>query len=103
MLHCYRGLRLTLLGRRARGAHRISFFAGDCDDPAASWHLEDVVVVVRHCHELGQGRVSEDGIVWQTDLSDIEVDELGAVVVAFSEGDGKADLPDRGSGAVGHS
>ena len=31
-----------------QGAHRISFFAGDCHDPAASWHLEDVVAVVRH-------------------------------------------------------
>ena len=85
------------------GAHRISFFAGDCDDPAASWHLEDVVAVVRHCHELGQGWVPEDGIVRQTDVRDIEVDELGAVVLAFPKGDKQADLPYRCGGTAGHS
>ena len=56
-----------------------------------------------HRHELGQGWVPEDCIIWQADVGDVEVDELGMVVVALSEGDGKADLPDRGSGAVGHS
>ena len=84
-------------------AHRISFFARDCGDPAASWHLEDVVAVVHHSHELGQGWIPEDGIVWQTDVGNVEVDELGAVVVAVSEGDGEADLRDQGGGAVGHS
>ena len=54
------------------GAHRISFFAGDCDDPVASWHLEDVVAVVGHCHELGQGRIPEDGIVQQADVRDVK-------------------------------
>ena len=85
------------------GAHRISFFAGDCDDPAASWHLEDVVAVVGHCHELCQGRISKDGIVRQTDVGDIEVDELGAVVLAFPKGDREADLPNWCGGTVGHS
>ena len=59
--------------------------------------------MVRDRHELGQGWIPEDGIVRQTDVSDVEVDELGAVVVAFSEGDGKADLPDWGGGTIGHS
>ena len=59
--------------------------------------------MVRHCHELGQGRIPEDGIIWQTNVGDVEVDELGAVVVALSEGDREADLPYRGGGAVGHS
>ena len=86
-----------------KGAHRISFFAGDCDDPAASWHLEDVVAVVGYCHELGQCWVPEDGVVWQTNVGDVKVDELGAVVVALSEGDWEADLTDRHGGAVGHS
>ena len=76
-----------------QGAHRISFFAGDCDDSAAPWHLEDVVAVVCHCHELGQGRIPEDGIVWQTDVGDVEVDELGAVVVALPEGDWRPTCP----------
>ena len=33
-------------------------------------------------------------------MSDVEVDELSAVVVALSEGDREADLPYRGDGAV---
>ena len=37
------------------GAHRISFFTREHDDSTASWHLEDIVAVVCHCHELGQG------------------------------------------------
>ena len=37
--------------------------------------------MVCHCHELGQGRIPEDGVVCQTDVGDVEVDELGAVVV----------------------
>ena len=69
------------------GAHRISFFARDRDDSAASWHLEDIVAVVCHRHELGQGWIPKDGVVWQTDVRDVEVDELGAVVLAFPEGD----------------
>ena len=59
--------------------------------------------MVSHCHELGQGWVHEDRIVWQADVGDVEVDELGAVVVVFSEGDREADLPYRCGGTVGHS
>ena len=59
--------------------------------------------MVCHCHELGQGRIPEDGIVWQTDVGDVEVDELGVVVVALSEGDREADLPYRGGGTIGNS
>ena len=75
-----------------KGAHRIPFFTWDRDDPTASRHLEDVVPMVSHYHELGQGRIPEDGVVWQTDVGDVEVDELGAVVVALAEGDGEANL-----------
>ena len=39
-----------------------------------------------HDHELGQRWVPEDGIVRQADVGDVEVDELGAVVVALAEG-----------------
>ena len=85
------------------GAHRVSFFARNCDDSAASRHLEDVVAMVGDCHEFGQCWVPEDGIVRQTDVRDVEVDELGAVVLAFAEGDRQADLTYRCGGAVGHS
>ena len=36
-------------------------------------------------------------------MGDVEVDELGAVVVALPEGDREADLPYRGGGAIGNS
>ena len=85
------------------GAHRISFFAWDRDDPAASRHLEDIVAMMGDCHELGEGWIPEDGVVWQTDVRDVEVDELGAVVLALPEGDRQADPPYRCGGAVGHS
>ena len=56
--------------------------------------------MVSHCHELGQGWVSEDGIVWQANVGDVEVNELGVVVVALSKGYRKADLPYRDSGTI---
>ena len=56
-----------------------------------------------HDHELGQSWVPEDGIVRQADACDVEVDELGAVVVALPEGNGKANLPYRDSGTIGDS
>ena len=59
--------------------------------------------MVSHCHELGQGWVPEDGVVWQTDVGDVEVDELGAVVVALPEGDWKANLPYWNSGTISDS
>ena len=55
------------------------------------------------CHELGQGWIPEDGIVRQADVHDVEVDELGAIVLALPEGDRQADLPYRCGGTVGHS
>ena len=85
------------------GARRVSFFAWDRDDSAASRHLEDVVAVVSDGHELVQGWIPEDGVVLQTDVRDVEFDELGAVILAFSEGDREADLPYRCGGTVGHS
>ena len=51
-------------------------------------------------HGLGQGWIPEDGIVRQADVGDVEVNELGAVVVALSESDREADLPYRGGGTV---
>ena len=69
------------------------------DDSTAPWHLEDVVAVVGHCHELGQGRIPEDDVVRHANVRDVEVDELGAVVLVFAEGDWEADLP-QGAGGV---
>ena len=56
--------------------------------------------MVSHRHELGQAWISEYGIVQQANVGDVEVDELGAVVVACPEGDREADLPNRDRGAV---
>ena len=59
--------------------------------------------MVIHCHELGQGWVPEDGVVRQADVSDVEVDELDAVVVALPEGDRKANLSYWNSGTISDS
>ena len=76
------------------GAHRVSFFTWDRDDPAASWHFEDIVAVVGCCHELVEGRIPEDGIVWEADVGAlVEVDELGAVVLALPEVTGRRTCP----------
>ena len=55
------------------------------------------------CHELGQGWIPEDGILRQADVRDVEVHELGAVVLALPEGDRQVDLPYRCGGTVSHS
>ena len=51
------------------------------------------------CHELGQSWVPEDGVVRAADAGDVEVDQLGAVIVTRAEGDRKADLPQGVGGA----
>ena len=56
--------------------------------------------MMSHGHELGESWVPEDGVVWQENVGDVEVDDLGAVVVARPEGDREADLPNRNRGAI---
>ena len=97
VVDCY-GLKGAL-----EGAHRIPLFTRDRDDSSASCHLENVVAVMGDCHELGQGRIPKDGVVRQADVCDVEVDELGVVILPLPEGDRKADLPYRCGGTVGHS
>ena len=59
--------------------------------------------MVSHCHELGQGWVPEDSIIQQVDVSNIEVNELGAVVVALPKGDWKANLAYQKGGTISDS
>ena len=59
--------------------------------------------MMSHGHELGESWVPEDGVVWQANVGDVEVDEFGAVVVARPEGDREADLPNWNCGAIGDS
>ena len=59
--------------------------------------------MMSHGHELGESWVPEDGVVWQANVGDVEVNELGVVVVAGFEGDREADLPDWNCGAVSDS
>ena len=59
--------------------------------------------MVSYHHELGQGWIPEDGIVWQTNVGNVEVDELGTVVLALSESDREANLPYRSDGAISDS
>ena len=76
-----------------QGTHSVSLFTRHSDDCAASWHLEDIVAVMGHGHELAEGWVPEDGIVRQADVSDVEVNERGAVVAMLPKGNRKADRP----------
>ena len=59
--------------------------------------------MMSHGHELGESWVPEDGVVWQANVGDVEVDELGAVVVALPEGNRKANLPNWNSGTISDS
>ena len=59
--------------------------------------------MVSYCHELGQGWIPEDGIVWQANVGNVEVDELGTVVLVLSESYREANLTYRSAGAVSDS
>ena len=77
--------------------------SGYHDNALGSRHLHLEISIVWHRHELGQSRISEDCIVGQTDVGDVKVDELDAVVVALPEGDWKANLPYWNSGTISDS
>jgi hypothetical protein len=49
--------------------------------------------MMRCCHEPCQGWIAEDGIVWQRDLGDVEVEAFCPVVVPGAEGARQAYLP----------
>ena len=70
-----RGRRLLQLGRHTRGSTLRLFLRTGYDDSTASRHLEDIVAVMGHRHELGQGWIPEDGVVWQVDVGDVEVND----------------------------
>ena len=93
--------RRSLLGALER-AHHVLLFAGDRGDASAPWRLENIETMMSHNHELGQGRVAEDGVVREVNVGDIEINELRAVVVALAKGDREADLPYGDGGAIGH-
>ena len=59
--------------------------------------------MVSYGHELGQRWVPKDGVVRQANVSDVEVNELGVVVVALTEGDKETNLPYGGGRTVSHS
>ena len=83
--------------------HSVSLFTRHRDDSTTSWHLEDIVAVMSHCHELGQGWITKGGIVWQANVGDVEVNELGAVVVVLPKGDRNANLPYWNGGTISDS
>ena len=44
--------RCCLVGVLER-AHRVLLLSSDHDDVAVPWHLEDIVTMMSHLHELG--------------------------------------------------
>ena len=59
--------------------------------------------MMSHGHEVGQNWVPEDGIVRQANVGDVEVNELGAVVVTLPKGDRKTNLPYWNGGTISDS
>ena len=51
-----------------------------------SWHLEYEVDVMRDSHKLGQSGSAEDGVIGSLEVSDLELDVLGAVVLSGPKG-----------------
>ena len=49
--------------------------------------------MVSYGHELGQRWVPKDGVVRQANVGDVEVNELGAVVVALPKVTGRRTCP----------
>jgi hypothetical protein len=49
--------------------------------------------MMRCCHEPCQGWIAKDGIVWQRNVGDVEVEAFCPVVVPGAEGDRQAYLP----------
>ena len=84
---------LDVLGHARIGGLQDSV---DQEDPLWSWHLQEKIRVVGDRHELGEGGSSQDGVVGGLELGDLEVDVLGAVVVAGAEGDRQSGPADRG-------
>ena len=70
------------------------------EDSAATWNHHEVVGRVSCCHELGQGRVAEDGVVREADGGDVKIDQLHAEVVVGAEGHWEVDLPQRAGGTA---
>ena len=97
-LHCRSGLEGEL--ERRQGLLGVPL---DREDTFASGHLHEVVGRMSRHHELGQSWVPENGVVREADVGDVEVDQLGAVVVARAEGDGKEDLSQRAGSATTNS
>ena len=75
------------------GADECVFLVrGDGDDGQRPGHLQHVVGIVGRRHELGQRWAAKDPIVWQGDLSDIEVDLLCPIVQLASKCNGQRDF-----------
>ena len=56
--------------------------AADSDGAAASRQHDSAVGMVSHGHELGEGRVAEDGVGGQADGGYVEDNFFGAVVLS---------------------
>ena len=65
------------------------------EDPLLSRHLQHQVRVVRHNHELGEGWSAKYGMVRCVEVSDQEVDVVGAEVLGGAELYRQSDMPQR--------
>ena len=77
--------RLSQLGTGSRALDGTLVIARDCDDSFWARHLHLQVRVMRHRHEFGQSRSSEEGVVGAAQVDNLEPDRLAEEVALRGE------------------
>jgi hypothetical protein len=54
-----------------------------------SWHLEKQINIMQHCHEFGECRSVQYGMIRRFEVSNFEFNELGVLVLPRAEGEWK--------------
>ena len=83
---------MVKITKKRRENDRVLHLSSDGDAAITPRQLDHVVRVVRNSHELWQGWIAEDGVVGEADVCHIEVETLGAIVLASPERDSEAYL-----------
>jgi hypothetical protein len=96
---------LELCGRHESVGHLVALLvrviglldvSPDGDDTVQSWHLQDQVGIVRNCHEFGECRLSQEGIVHYLEVGYLELQIFSAEVFLSLISYGMSDLTDGG-------
>jgi hypothetical protein len=85
---CRQGMQL-LQSRKCSGT-----VAPHGEDPGRRWHIEDQIPVMGNGHKLVQGRPTNDGIEWEVNLRNVELDVLSVEVLLGPECYQECDAPE---------